>query len=256
MNNLKNSVLELLRAEQTKNEKREFFNKARSSDDDYFDKRQSFRDADDAFELAAEAVIKLVQELMAADELSDEIDALGEFALPFGRFADSRGLRNLLEENTSGVAQLAKRWNKAAAKFTALRQLNQFRAGFTAEGFEEFLEGDGPVNVDAAAWTNAVEAFNTRLEALNEQTDYSLEPTEAMADVAFDLEREARRAYDKLTEQFVEVLRDLQESGRLSGELEELDHTLLPIVRDALTRVPQLQRQVQTQPQTHAVTVL
>ena len=256
MNTLINALTDMIVAEGNKNDAREAFRVARPYDEDYDLVRTNFRAADDAYEAASAAVITLIQELMAADTFSDAVEDLGELTQSLTRFAESRGLVQLISEDGNGLAQMSKRWKKAADKMTAFKRINGFRRDFSVSQFEEILAGSSPANVQPGAWEAAVALFNARLEEFNEKTNYSIEPASAMLEVGFDLEDESRRAYDAVTEKFVNVLRGLQDSGRLEGEMAELDSELLSIVRAGLTRVPQPQLQPQTQTVTRSVTVL
>lgn len=256
MKTLKETLTELLLLEEAKNTTRDAFREARISEDGYDEKRLAFRAADDAYELAAQEFGQLIQQLASDDELSDAIDDLRELARDFVRLCENRGFNHVVAENEAGLAQMARRWQKAAARMTAFKRINLFRRDLSVEEFEAALADVCPSNIDPKAWEFAVELFNRRLDEFNEQTNYELEPEKAMLEVAFDLEQESRRAYDKLTDRFVPLLQDLQASGRLAGELKVLDYELLPVVQDALTRVPQPQLAPAPAPETRSVTVL
>ena len=256
MKTLKEQLTNLLQLEEAKNTTRDAFREARFGEDGYDEKQAAFRRADDAYELAAQSFGQLVQQLASADELSDSVDELRDLTRDFIRLAENRGFNHILAESEAGLASMARRWQKSAAKMTAFKRINLFRRDLLVEQFEETLAGACPSNIDAAAWELAVEQFNQQLDEFNEQTNYEVEPEKALLEVAFDLEQQSRRAYDKLTERFVDLLQELQATGRLSGELEQLDYVLLPVVRDALTRVPQLQTQTAPEPETRSVAVL
>jgi hypothetical protein len=257
MKTLKEKLTQLLLLEEAKNTTRDAFREAHFGEDGYEEKQTAFRTADDAYELAAQSFGQLVQELASCDELSDAVDQLHELMRDFVRLSENRGFNHILAENEAGLASIARRWQKAAAKMTAFKRINLFCRDLSVESFEEeMLAGLCPSNIDENAWEFTVEQFNQRLDEFNEQTNYEVEPEKAILEVAFDLEQESRRSYDKLTARFVDILQDMQLSGRLSGELEQLDYTLLPVVRDALTRVPQLQTQTSPALETRSVTVL
>jgi hypothetical protein len=256
MKTLKGTMIELLQLEERKNATRDAFREAHFGEVDYDEKQRAFRSADDAYEVSAELLIKLVQELVQADELTDAMDELHELSRDFQRFAENRRFHHLLEANEAGLAQMARRWKKAAAKMTTFRQLNFLRREYSLEAFEELLAGACPSNLDADIWELSVADFTRQLELFNEQTDFNVAPEKAMMEVAFDLEQQSRRSYDKLTERFVAILQELQDSDRLSSEWEKLDFRLLPVVRDALTRVPQTQTQTAPAPLVRFVDVL
>ncbi len=248
MKTLKETFVNLLRAETLKNTARDAYKQARPSDANYHELRPAFLASDDAFEQAAADVIAVIDQLFATGALTEACEELGDLSLSFNRFVESRGLVQKLAENDNGLAQMAKRWQKAGNNRTAFQRIHGFCGSCRSiEEFEEILAGVAPANIDSDAWTLAVAAFNTRLEAYNEETQFELEPGTALVDVAVELVNKSRRAFDAVTEKFVNVLRDLQESGRLGGEMDEIDAALLPVVRNALAFVPQLQRQVQPQ---------
>jgi hypothetical protein len=96
------------------------------------------------------------------------------------------------------------------------------------------------------AWTDAIAAFNASLEEFNRKTNYDFDAASAMREVAFELENESRRGYDKMTERYVEFLRGLQNCGQLESQMAELEPALLSVVRAGVTRVPQLELQART----------
>jgi hypothetical protein len=259
MNKLQEAFLRYLSAEETKVQARVKFEPMKIVDglEDFLTARAAFQRADGDCEEAAAVVMAVMQELRADDELGDAVEALGEKLKDFTRFAEQRGLTQFVAASSSSLSNLTKRWRNAAAAYTAFLSLNDWRGRLALEEFEAVLGSEAcPSNVDPSAWSSAKIAFSTRLDEYNEETDYNKEPETAMADVAHELKIKALRAYDRVTEQYVTVLRDLQEGGRLGDEMSRLDAALLPILRDALTRVPQLQRQTETSPAPRPVITL
>ena len=241
MNSLMIALRALMTATLEKFEAKARWTDMDSDDDNYIAARDMFRAKDDECESLVVSLIDAIKLAREGDGIAEELESLDDEALRFLRETlAGRSMMELLDESPVSFAELLNKVRRAAAAWTAAKQLNVLRQQFDAEQFEHQVQ-TAPANIVDKDWQTAVRALRAQLAIVRDAWGETADADDCLREAAYAAETKARVAYDKLCEVLVGEIRDMLDHGRFEAEISSLNSDARTFARDFCRRVPQPQ---------------
>lgn len=219
-----------------------------SSDENWGPSRSRFLTLDERCESLVQGVVEMLMKARIAEDFEETLAAIPDDEMQEFRAALSdRGQHQLLSTVPLDFAETLRRFRRASALFTAVRELNQLRLSLTGVPPEQIRDHDDfvPEAVDRTAWAKVLETFVIDCAALHAQFK-GVDPEDVQREVSHNLTDKLRKDYDRKCELVVNAITDLVDRGTFEDALYDLEHELLVCARDMVSRVPQRQRHAKT----------
>lgn len=248
MNSLSIALRALMTATAEKAQAKVQWTEMSSSDENYIAARDKFRAKDDECESLVVSLIDTIRLAREDDDFVGVVENLEEEELRFLRNTlEARGMSELLDARPVGFPELLNKVRKAAAAWTAAKQVNELRKRYDVDAFEHEVK-TAPANILDKDWQKAVLVLRGELAKVRAEWGDDVDASVCLREAACEAERKARLVYDKLCDVLAGEVQDMLARGTFDFEISDMDADVRAFARDFCRRVPQPQAVPVAQP--------